>query len=101
MRVKVARWGNSVAVRLPKAVAEALQAVPGTELELTVAGGRAELHQPHRIPHYRLEDLVAEMKRLGPGHEPETVDWGPDRGAEILPDDDWSYLADDDDTRRR
>lgn len=91
MKVKVAKWGNSVAVRLPKAAAEALQAVPGTELELTIEGGKAELRQPHRIPQYRLEDLVAEMKRLGPENEPPCEDWG------ILPsewpDEDWSDIA--------
>jgi antitoxin MazE len=39
-----------------------------------------------RIPYYRLEDLIAEMDRLGPENVPETVDWGPDRGAEIIDD---------------
>lgn len=95
MRVKVAKWGNSIAVRLPKAAAAALQAVPGTELELTIEGGKAELRQPHRIPHYRLEDMVAEMKRLGPENEPETVEWGPDVGSEII-EDDWSDVVPDD-----
>jgi hypothetical protein len=33
-----------------------------------------------------LEEMVAEMKRLGPDHEPETVEWGPDRGSEIIDD---------------
>jgi hypothetical protein len=26
------------------------------------------------------------MKRLGPENAPETVDWGPDRGSEIIDD---------------
>jgi antitoxin MazE len=33
-----------------------------------------------------LEEMVAEMKRLGPGHEPQTVEWGRDRGTEIIDD---------------
>jgi antitoxin MazE len=33
-----------------------------------------------------LEEMIAEMKRLGPDHEPETVEWGPDRGSEIIDD---------------
>jgi antitoxin MazE len=36
--------------------------------------------------YYRLEDLVAEMKRLGPENEPATVDWGADRGSEVIDD---------------
>jgi antitoxin MazE len=31
--------------------------------------------------------MVAEAKRLGREMEPETVDWGPDRGSEIIVDD--------------
>lgn len=95
MRVKVAKWGNSVAVRLPKTVAEALQAVPGTELELTVADGKAELSAPSRVRRIDLDDLVAEARRLGPQNEPAYEDWG------ILPsewpDEDWSDIAPKDD----
>jgi antitoxin MazE len=30
--------------------------------------------------------MLAEMDRLGPENEPETIDWGPDRGSEIIDD---------------
>ncbi len=44
-----------------------------------------------KIPYYRLEDLLAQIK---PGDKPPPfVDWGPDVGAEILPDEDWSDIA--------
>jgi len=33
-----------------------------------------------------LEEMVEQMRRVGPGNEPETVDWGPDRGSEIIDD---------------
>jgi antitoxin MazE len=33
-----------------------------------------------------LEEMLAEIDRLGPACVPETVDWGPDRGAEIIDD---------------
>jgi len=36
------------------------------------------------------ENLIAEMRRLGPENEPEMVDWGPDVGAEIIDDDAYS-----------
>ena len=36
----VAKWGNSLAVRLPRAVAEALQLQEGDEIEIHVAGSR-------------------------------------------------------------
>jgi antitoxin MazE len=33
---------------------------------------------------------VAEARRLGPENEPEMVDWGPDRGSEIIEEDEYS-----------
>ena len=86
MKVKVAKWGNSLGVRLPKAAAQAAGVEPGTEFDVVVEGHNLRLKRSVRIPRYRLEDLVAEMDRLGPENEPETVDWGPDRGSEIIDD---------------
>lgn len=39
--MQVAKWGNSLAVRLPAAVVEALQLQPGDEIELHVEGERS------------------------------------------------------------
>jgi antitoxin MazE len=86
MKVKVAQWGNSLGLRLPKAAAEAAGLKPGSEVDITVEGRELRVRQPAPYKHYRLEDLLAEIDRLGPGNEPETVDWGPDRGAEIIDD---------------
>lgn len=38
--MQVARWGNSLAVRLPAAVVEALAIKEGDEIEIHVAGAR-------------------------------------------------------------
>ena len=38
--MQVAKWGNSLAVRLPAAVAKALKLKPGDEIEIHVAGAR-------------------------------------------------------------
>lgn len=86
MKVKVAKWGNSLGLRLPKAAAEAAGLEPGVEVDVTVEGRDLRIRRPLPIKRYRLEDLVAEMKRLGPENEPETLDWGPDRGSEIIDD---------------
>jgi len=40
MRVTVSQWGNSLGLRLPKAIASALQLAPGSALELRVEDGR-------------------------------------------------------------
>eukprot|EP01032_Pedospumella_encystans_P038962 gene38962-44171_t len=39
MKVKVAKWGNSLGLRLPKSAAESAGVRVGTELDLTVDGG--------------------------------------------------------------
>jgi antitoxin MazE len=38
--MQVAKWGNSLAVRLPASVVEALQLKKGDEIEIHVAGAR-------------------------------------------------------------
>jgi antitoxin MazE len=38
--MQVAKWGNSLAVRLPAAVVEALRLKAGDEIEIHVAGAR-------------------------------------------------------------
>lgn len=86
MKVKVAKWGNSLGVRLPKAAIEAIGVKDGSELSLTVEGDALRLGRPHQTSAELLAEMIAEMKRLGPENEPETVDWGPDRGSEIIDD---------------
>lgn len=86
MRVRVAKWGNSSALRLPKALAEELGLRPGEEVSLTLQDQELRLRKITPFPVYRIEDLVAEMKRLGPENEPPFVDWGPDVGSEVIED---------------
>jgi antitoxin MazE len=38
--MQVAKWGNSLAVRLPAAVVEALDLKPGDNIEIHIAGAR-------------------------------------------------------------
>ena len=38
--MQVAKWGNSLAVRLPKAVVDALELKEGDDIEITVAGAK-------------------------------------------------------------
>jgi antitoxin MazE len=39
--MRVAKWGNSLAIRLPAAVVEALQLKDGDEIEIRVAKGKS------------------------------------------------------------
>ena len=88
-RVVVSKWGNSTAIRLPKAVVEELGLKQGEVVEMTVQNGKAVISRgitKFNVP--TLEEMVAEMERLGWENEPETVDWGPDVGSERFYDHD-------------
>ena len=86
MKVKIAKWGNSLGVRVPKAAAEAAGLKAGTEVDVVVEGRDLRIRPLIPFKHYRLEDLIAEMDRLGPENQPETVDWRPDVGSEVIDD---------------
>ena len=58
--VQVARWGNSLAVRLPKAVVDALDLKPGDEIEIRVAAEREM--EVRRVP--SRAEQVARLKAL-------------------------------------
>ena len=88
MKVQLAKWGNSTAVRLPKAVARELGLEPGAQLDLVVEGREVRLRPIEKSSWELLQEMIAEAKRLGQENEPESVDWGPDRGSEIIDDDD-------------
>jgi antitoxin MazE len=83
--LRIAKWGNSAALRLPKAALDELGLKPGQTVEFTVADGKAVI-APKKPKKITMEWIISEMKRLGPENAPETVDWGPDRPGEIIDD---------------
>lgn len=93
MEAKVIRWGEDLAVRLSSAEAEELGIREGETVEIvSKTPPPAEPRQWHGrryvdgLPVYTMEEMIAEARRLGPEAEPETVDWGPARGSEIIDD---------------
>jgi antitoxin MazE len=91
MKAKIAKWGNSLGLRLPAEVVRDYGIKEGQVVEInpkapTTIEIQTERPVVNGIPVYTLEELVAEMKRLGPENEPELLDWGPDRGSEIIGD---------------
>jgi antitoxin MazE len=86
MKVKVSKWGNSLGLRLPKAAVEAACLKAGADVDVAIEGSELRVRSLSPAKRYRLEDLLAEMDRLGPENRPEVVDWGPEVGAEIIDD---------------
>ena len=80
--VKICKWGNSLAVRIPKALANAIAASEGKSAEMTVKNGVLILRpivKPGGKPRYTLDELLRGMTR---DNVPQEVDWGLRRGNE-------------------
>lgn len=78
MKAKLTLSGDEFVIRIPTRV--------GRENGLS-AGQIVEISPRYPVP--TLDDMLAEMDRLGPANRPALIDWGPDVGTEII-DDDWS-----------
>ena len=78
-KAQLAKWGNSLAVRIPKAVAEQARLQEGDPIVIEAVDGHVELHPAERIP--TLEELVA---KITPKNRHKEIDWGPDVGKEII-----------------
>lgn len=79
MRTQVARWGTSLAVRLPRQVADAAGLGEGATVELEITDGVVRL-VPTR-PRYTLEELLA---GITPENLPDDTFDDPPRGQELL-----------------
>jgi len=58
--MQVSRWGNSLAIRLPASVVEALQLKEGDEIEVEVAGSRSFAIRRRAGP----KELLARIRRF-------------------------------------
>jgi antitoxin MazE len=81
MRTQVSKWGNSLAIRLPKAAAASLRIQAGQAVDLTIEGDAVIIRSSR--PQYSIEELVAQMR---PEDEPECLDSysTPPPGEELL-----------------
>jgi antitoxin MazE len=86
MNVKLSKWGKGVGLRLPKSIVEAAGLQLGDQLEIEIQGRELRLKPAVPVKHYRLEDLLAEMDRLGSHNQPESVDDAYSRGEITLDD---------------
>jgi antitoxin MazE len=59
MRVSVQKWGNSLAVRIPKPFAEEVRLEENSEVEISVKGNRLVIEAVE--PAYSLESLLEEV----------------------------------------
>lgn len=78
MLTKVQKWGNSIALRIPKAFADEMQMTVETAVEMSIEDGKLVI-TPVGRPAYALEDLLAGITA---DNLHEEVDWGAPVGKE-------------------
>jgi len=79
MQTRVQKWGNSLAVRIPKLLAAELGLKRNSPVELTLEDGRLAL-TPATESALSLEDLLALVTEENQHHE---IDTGPSVGREV------------------
>ena len=62
MRAKVQKWGNSLALRIPKTYAAEVGLTQETEVELSLEGSKLVI-SPVEEPEYSLEELLAQITK--------------------------------------
>ena len=79
MTATIQKWGNSLALRIPRAVAQQIKVSEGETVELRVDADALVVRPARR--HYRLADL---LRRVTPANVHPETDWGPATGKEVL-----------------
>lgn len=79
MQARIQKWGNSLALRIPKPVAEDVQLSEGKRVEMSKIDGRLVV-DPRPKPKYRLEALLKKVTR---SNRHEVVEFGEPVGREV------------------
>jgi len=80
MRVSIQKWGNSLALRIPKAFADEANLGESTLVELSLVDGKLII-SPARKTEWTLDELLAGVTDENIHGE---IDFGPPVGKEIL-----------------
>jgi antitoxin MazE len=79
MKSQIGQWGNSLAVRIPKYVVEALELHANDTVECSVQDGKLVFEPVQTLPELSLEELLAEVTVPPEGE----IDWGQPMGNEV------------------
>jgi antitoxin MazE len=81
MQATISKWGNSLALRLPRHVADQVRLAEGTTVELEVDDGTLKIIPSRKK--FKLSELLDGEPARGSNTEASTeVDWGQPKGDE-------------------
>lgn len=81
MQVVISKWGNSLGLRLPRALTAEIGVSEGQKVEIRAEAGRLVVEPVRKT--YSLEQM---MENVTPEAMREAWDWGDDVGREIVDD---------------
>jgi antitoxin MazE len=81
MRAKIQKWGNSLAVRLPKAIIEKADLIIEDEVDIDVEDTGKVVLLPCRQKKYHLKSLLADIT---PANLHDEMDFGEPQGREYF-----------------
>lgn len=77
MKLQIGQWGNSLAFRIPKAIAQELNLKPNDPVQCGVEDGKLVLQPIQEVKQYTLDELIeSEIEQS------EEVSWGKPEGIE-------------------
>jgi antitoxin component of MazEF toxin-antitoxin module len=80
MAQSILKWGNSLAFRIPAAIARQMQIDEGAEVEFRIDGKRLVIEKANEIPKFTRQELVKELRKA----KKNLIDLGDPRGKELL-----------------
>ena len=80
MSQAILKWGNSLAFRIPAAIAKQMEIAEGAEVEFQLDGKRLVIEKAIGVPKFTHRDLIKALRKARKG----LVDLGSPQGKESL-----------------
>ncbi len=78
IKLQIGKWGNSLGIRLPKHISEALDLKPKDRVSCAIENGKLVLKPVRLVKKYTLEELLAKVEEPS-----EETSWGKPEGEEV------------------
>ena len=78
IELQIGKWGNSLGIRLPKHISEALHLRLKDKLSCAIENGKLVLKPVRPVKKYTLKELLAKVEEPG-----EEISWGKPEGEEV------------------
>ena len=78
IELQIGKWGNSLGIRLPKHITEALHLRPKDKVSCAIENGKLILKPVGLVRKYTLKELLAKVEEPS-----EEISWGKPEGKEI------------------